>query len=84
MRIKKQNYQKSRSAFRTTDLFLSLRHVFLMGLRQPSVEPVMIASCKGTGAALRLSELSQMDLALRGKARLTKSNGRAFALKAAH
>jgi hypothetical protein len=55
-----------------------------MGLRQPSVEPIMIASCKGTGAPLLLSELSQMELALRGKASLTESNGRAFALKAAH
>jgi hypothetical protein len=55
-----------------------------MGLRQPSVEPVMIASCKGTGAALLLSQLSQMEIALRGKASLTKSNGGTFALKAAH
>jgi hypothetical protein len=55
-----------------------------MGLWQASVEPVMIASCKDTGAALGLSELSQMELALRGEASLTKSNGRAFALKAAH
>jgi hypothetical protein len=55
-----------------------------MGLRQSPVEPVMIASCEGTGAPLLLSELSQVELALPGKASLTKSNGREFALKAAH